>query len=95
MPYVNKPRPWKREYALQKQRGDAEHERRMARQRARRELDKEGIDRTDKVIDHKTPLSKGGTNAKSNLKLTTRAKNASFSRNSDHSVKKNTPKKKG
>lgn len=60
MPYVNKPRPYKREYQLQKARG--EHEDRMERQRARRALDKKGVDRTGKDVSHKKMLSKGGTN---------------------------------
>jgi hypothetical protein len=60
MPYVNKPRPWKREYQLQKKRG--EHEDRMERQRARRALDKKGVDRAGKDVSHKKMLSKGGTN---------------------------------
>lgn len=62
MPYVNKPRPWKREYQLQKARG--EHEDRMERQRARREFDKEHgrSARKGKDISHKKMLSKGGTN---------------------------------
>jgi hypothetical protein len=46
---------------MQKARG--EHENRMERQRARNKLDKEGIDRTGKDIDHKVMLSKGGSNA--------------------------------
>ncbi len=41
MPYVNKPRPYKKEYQQQKARG--EHETRMDRQRARNEMDKKGI----------------------------------------------------
>lgn len=60
MPYVNKPRPYKREYQLQKARG--EHEDRMERQRARRALDKKGVDRTGKDVSHKKMLSKGGSN---------------------------------
>jgi len=69
MPYVNKPRPYKKEYALQKARG--EHADRMERQRARRAVDKTGVDangngkadkREGKDISHKKPLSKGGTN---------------------------------
>jgi hypothetical protein len=56
-------------------------------------MDAKGIDRTGKDIDHATPLSKGGTNAKSNLRLRTPSENRSFSRNSDHTVKKNKPKK--
>ena len=90
MPYVNKARPYKKEYKQQVSRGELPA--RMERQRARNEMDKKGIKRAGKVIDHIVPLSKGGTNAPSNLKLTARAKNASFSRNSDHTVKKNKPK---
>lgn len=91
MPYVTKPRPYKKEYQQQKERGELPA--RMDRQRARNELDKKGVDRTGKDIDHVIPLSKGGTNAPSNLKLKKPSANRSFSRNSDHTVKKNTPKK--
>jgi 5-methylcytosine-specific restriction endonuclease McrA len=56
-------------------------------------MDAKGIDRDGKVIDHIVPLSKGGSSGAGNLRLTTRSKNASFSRNSDGSVKKNIPKK--
>jgi len=91
MPYVNKPRPYKKEFSQQKERG--EQPLRNARERARYALDKAGVDRTGKDIDHKKPLSKGGTNSKSNLRLRTPSENRSFSRNSDHTVKKNTPKK--
>jgi len=92
MPYVNKPRPYKKEYTQQKQRGELPT--RMARQRARREMDAKGVDRGDRVIDHIKPLSKGGTNAPGNLRLKSREQNASFSRNADHTVKKNAPKTK-
>ncbi len=91
MPQKPEDRDYRHEYALQQERGELPA--RMKRQEARRALDKKGVDRTGKVIDHKKPLSKGGTNAASNLKLTTRSKNASFSRNSDGSVKRNVPKK--
>lgn len=60
MPYVNKPRPYKKEYKQQKERG--EHPLRMERQRARRALDKKGVDRTGKDVSHNKPLSKGGKN---------------------------------
>lgn len=69
MPYKNKPRPYKKEYAQQKARG--EHADRMERQRARRKMDKTGKDankngvadkREGKDIAHKKPLSRGGTN---------------------------------
>lgn len=75
MPYVNKKRPYKKEYEQQVARG--EHENRMKRQKARRMLDKEGVDRTGKDIDHKVMLSKGGSNSKSNLRLVSPSKNRS------------------
>jgi hypothetical protein len=92
MPYVNKPRPFKKEYQQQKERGELP--KRMERQKARREMDAKGINRAGKDIDHTIPLSKGGTNAPSNLKLKSPSANRSFSRNSDHTVKKNVPTKK-
>lgn len=61
MPYTKSPRPYKHEYQMQKERG--EHENRMERQRARREYDAKGIDRTGKDIDHVKMMKKGGTNA--------------------------------
>jgi len=91
MPYVNKPRPYKKEYEQQLARGEGKP--RLERQRARTEIDKEGIDRKGKDIDHAVPLSKGGTNARSNLKLKSPSANRSFTRNSDHTVKINKPKK--
>lgn len=92
MPYVNKARPYKKEYEQQVTRG--EHGKRMERQKARREMDAKGVDRTGKDIDHKKPLSKGGTNAAGNLRLVSPTTNRSFARNSDGSVKaKNKAKK--
>lgn len=63
MPYVNKERPYKKEYAQQKARG--EHKNRMERQRARREFDKKygKENREGKDISHKKALSKGGSNS--------------------------------
>lgn len=60
MPYTKSPRPWKHEYQMQKRRG--EHEDRMERQKARRALDKKGVDRAGKDVSHKKPLRNGGTN---------------------------------
>jgi hypothetical protein len=87
MPYVNKARPYKKEYEQQVARG--EHGKRMERQKARRAMDAKGIDRTGKDIDHKKPLSKGGTNANGNLRLVAPSTNRSFPRNSDGSIKSN------
>jgi hypothetical protein len=88
MPYTKTPRPYKREYQLQKARN--EHENRMERQRARRKMDKEGRDangngkadaREGKDIAHKRALSKGGSNGHG-VKLESPSKNRSFKRNS-------------
>jgi hypothetical protein len=91
MPYVNKARPYKTEYEQQVARG--EHGKRMERQKARREMDAKGVDRTGKDIDHKKPLSKGGTNTASNLRLVKPSTNRSFARNSDGTVKSTKVKK--
>jgi hypothetical protein len=72
MPYTKSPRPYKREYDLQQQRGELPN--RMERQRARREYDAKGIDRTGKDIDHVKMLSKGGSN-KDGTRLVAPSKN--------------------
>jgi len=83
MPYVNKPRPYKKEYQQQVARG--EHDNRMERQRARRAIDKNGVDknkngkadkREGKDVSHNKPLSRGGSN-KDGVKIESRAKNRS------------------
>lgn len=84
MPYVNKARPYKHEYVKQKERG--EHEDRMERQRARRKLDKKGVNRKGKDVAHVKALSKGGTN-KDGVRLEPPSKNRSFRRNPDSSMK--------
>lgn len=84
MPYINKPRPYKKEYQQQKARG--EHENRMERQRARRKLDKKGVDRSGKDVAHVKALSKGGSNA-DGVRLESPSKNRSFKRKSDGSMK--------
>lgn len=84
MPYVNKPRPYKKEYQQQIKRGEIPDK--LERQRARRDLDKRGIDRTGKDVAHVKALSKGGSN-KDGVKLQSPHKNRSFKRNSDGSMK--------
>ena len=83
MPYVNKKRPYKKEYQQQKARG--EHENRMERQRARRAIDKNGVDknkngkadkREGKDVSHNKPLSRGGSN-KDGYKIESASKNRS------------------
>ena len=84
MPYVNKSRPYKKEYQQQLDRGDIPAK--LERQRARRAIDKKGIDRTGKDVAHVKALSKGGSN-KDGVKLQTPSKNRSFKRNPDGSMK--------
>jgi hypothetical protein len=88
MPYVNKPRPYEKEYQQQKARG--ENDRRMERQRGRRKLDKEMPDgngngkadaREGKDVAHVRALDKGGSN-KDGLRIESAAKNRSFKRDS-------------
>ena len=95
MPYVNKPRPYKKEYD-QYQGKPAQKKKRAASNAARRKLMREGkVHKGDgKDVDHIKPLSKGGTNAASNLRVESASANRSYSRNPDHSVKINKPKKK-
>jgi hypothetical protein len=88
MPYVNKPRPYDKEYQQQKARG--ENDRRMERQRGRRKLDKDMPDgngngkadaREGKDVAHVKALDKGGSN-KNGLRIESVAKNRSFKRDS-------------
>jgi hypothetical protein len=62
---------------------------RAARNKARRMLEKEGVVHKGdgKDVDHKKPLSKGGTTTRSNLKAVPASKNRTFKRNPDHSMK--------
>ena len=93
MPYVNKPRPYKKEYDQQQTRGELDD--RMERQRARRKIDKTGADkdndgkadrREGKDVAHIKALSKGGSN-KNGVKIQSPSKNRSFKRNPDGSMK--------
>lgn len=97
MPYVNKPRPYAKEYQQQKARKEGPA--RAARERARYEMDNPGKDgkvikRKGKDIEHIKPLSKGGDSSLSNLRLEAPHDNRSFYRNPDHTVKKNVSRKK-
>ena len=86
-------RNYKQEWANAKARGEDEDN--AQRHRARYEMEKAGkVHRNDgRDVGHKTAVKRGGTNAPSNLRLKKPSKNRSFSRNSDHTVKKNTPQK--
>jgi 5-methylcytosine-specific restriction endonuclease McrA len=69
---------------------------RVARNKKRREYIREGRVRVGdgKELDHIKPISKGGSNKKSNIRITTKSQNSSFDRNPDKSVKKNRLNKK-
>lgn len=62
---------------------------RAARNRARYKLMKEGKVRKGdgKDVDHKTPLSKGGGNGRSNLRAVPASKNRSFARTKSGKMK--------
>jgi hypothetical protein len=92
MPYVNKPRPYKKEYQQQLTRGEADE--RLERQRARESIDNKSADRNKdgradvregKDVAHIKALSKGGSN-KNGTKLQTPSANRSFKRGSNHKV---------
>jgi hypothetical protein len=92
MPYVNKPRPYKKEYQQQVERGELPA--RMERQRAREAIDKVSADkngnniadkREGKDVAHRVALSKGGAN-KNGVRIEAPSKNRSFKRGSDHKV---------
>lgn len=94
MPYKNKA---DRKYAKATDYEDAPQQikNREKRNAARKALMKEGkLHKHDGLeADHIKPLSKGGSGSKKNLRIRTASENRSFSRNPDHSVKRNTPKK--
>jgi hypothetical protein len=92
MPYVNKPRPYKKEYQQQVARGELPE--RMERQRAREAIDKVSADkngnniadkREGKDVAHRVALSKGGSN-KNGVRIEAPSKNRSFKRGSNHKV---------
>ena len=68
---------------------DAVKKKRAQRNKARRMLEATGaVKKGDgKDVDHKKPLSKGGTTVMSNLKAKPAAANRSFKRNPDGSMK--------
>ena len=89
MPYKNKAdRDYRNEYDAYQ--GTPEQiKNRAKRNKARAEMAKEGrVHKGDgKDVDHKVPLSKGGTTAKKNLAVKSVKANRSYRRNSDGSVK--------
>jgi 5-methylcytosine-specific restriction endonuclease McrA len=79
MPYMTN---GERDYAKQKPNDDKNAKNRAKRNKARRELTREGkVSKGDgKDVDHKRPLSKGGGTSRSNLRVTSKSANRSFSR---------------
>lgn len=87
MPYVNKPRPYKKEY--EQYHSTAEQKKnRATRNAARAKLVKEGkAHKGDgKDVAHVKALSKGGSNA-DGVTVQASSKNRSFKRNPDGSMK--------
>ena len=86
-----------REYATQKARGesgtgtDSEN---AKRHRDRREALKLGVIKAKQDLDHKTPLSKGGSDKPDNFRGETPHQNRSFPRNSKGAMVKNVEKTK-
>ena len=88
MPYVNKPRPYKKEYE-QYQGTEVQKKNRAERNAARAKFKKAGkVHKGDGMdVDHAKPLSKGGSNKGGNLRVKTASDNRSFKRNKDSSIK--------
>lgn len=67
---------------------------RVLRNKARRQVLESGLVKKgdNQEIDHKTPLSKGGSNARSNLRVVSATTNDSFRRNSKGALVSQTSK---
>lgn len=89
MPYMSN---GKRDYRKQYDNYDGQPAAKKARAKrnaARSMMEQSGkVSKGDgKEVNHKKPLSKGGSNARSNLNVTSRAKNRSFARTASGKVK--------
>jgi hypothetical protein len=85
-------RDYTQEYKTAKRRGEigtGSDSDNAKRKRLRRQFEKDGKVREHdgKDVDHKKPLSKGGSNAKSNGRVVSASANRSFPRNPDGSMK--------
>ena len=88
-----KDRNYDREYELQKKRGESgtgSDSGNAKRHRLRRKALKAGMVKKGQDLDHKIPISKGGSNTLKNARATSPSANRSFPRNSDGSMKSNT-----
>lgn len=88
----------KRDYAREVRQYTSKPEvvkKRTAQNAARRTMVQKGLAHKGdgKDVDHKTPLSKGGTNNPKNLRAVPASQNRSFSRNRDGSLKSQTSKR--
>jgi hypothetical protein len=84
----NYKRDYKQEYATQHSSAKAKKQR-AARNSARGEMEKAGrVSKGDgKDVDHKKPLSKGGSTAPSNTRVVSATKNRSFARTKKGAIK--------
>ena len=90
MPYMkNGKRDYKTEVAKYTSKPEVK-KKRAEQNAARSTMEKAGrVHRGDgKDVDHRTPLSKGGSNSKSNLRVVSQHTNRSFARNKDGSMKR-------
>lgn len=73
----------------------SERKKRSERTVARRQANASGVTSKGdgKDLDHRRPLSKGGSSEKSNLRVVSASSNRSFSRNADGSMKSQTSRR--
>lgn len=77
-------RDYKQEYKTACARGEDKDK--AKRGQARRLMLKLGMVKKGQDVDHKKPLSKGGSNRRGNLRAVSKNQNRSFKRNSDGSM---------
>ncbi len=95
MPYMKN---GKRDYKRENEKYNSRPEQRAARSErtvARNQANASGLTSKGdgKDLDHRVPLSKGGSSSKSNLRAVSASSNRSFSRNANGSLKSQTSKR--
>jgi 5-methylcytosine-specific restriction endonuclease McrA len=86
-------RDYSQEYKTAKRRGEigtGSDSGNAKRHRLRREMLARGLVKKGQDVDHKKPLSKGGSNSVKNARAVSPSANRGFPRNKDGSVKRNT-----